>query len=188
MNFKKTTNSIENLDAFIDGADTQKDTSIDKKVSVVTKISKELSNKIKLKYPKMPLTKYIEQALMVKIPHINEDILLTICQQAEWFNTSIADFVRYKMGLMEAPEPNELNKNEEKLENKILYVSNDNKKIIKRNAENIGLSLYRYSEIKIKVTYELKDIFTFEELMQFKAEAINYDLELDEYIAMRIRG
>ncbi|PPB69067.1 hypothetical protein CDQ78_09460, partial [Campylobacter hyointestinalis subsp. hyointestinalis] len=69
MNFKKTTNSIENLDAFIDGADTQKDTSIDKKVSVVTKISKELSNKIKLKYPKMPLTKYIEQALMVKIPH-----------------------------------------------------------------------------------------------------------------------
>ncbi|WP_252903510.1 hypothetical protein [Campylobacter hyointestinalis] len=138
MNFKKTTNSIENLDAFIDGADTQKDTSIDKKVSVVTKISKELSNKIKLKYPKMPLTKYIEQALMVKIPHINEDILLTICQQAEWFNTSIADFVRYKMGLMEAPEPNELNKNEEKLENKILYVSNDNKKIIKRNAENIA--------------------------------------------------
>ena len=187
MNFKRTVNSTANLDEFIAGADSQKDV-VSKRVSVVTKISKELSNKIKIKYPKMPLTKYIEQALMLKIPHINEDILLTIYQQSKWFDTSMTDFVRYKMGLMEAPQPNEPNKSEEKLENKILFVSNENKNTRKTNAKSVGLSLYGYSEIKILATYELKDIFTFEELMQFKAEAMNFDLELDEYIAMRIKG
>lgn len=188
MNFKKTTNSIANLDKFIDGAETQKEKMANKKQSVVTKISKELSEKIKLKYPKMPLTKYIEQALISEIPHIKEDILPTIYQQSEWFDTSMSGFVKYKMGLMEAPEPNDPNKKEENFTNKILYVIKETKEKIKENAKYIGTSVYNYSKIKILATYELKDIFTFDELMQFKAEAMNYDLELDEYIAMRIRG
>ncbi|MCI6641492.1 MULTISPECIES: hypothetical protein [Campylobacter] len=188
MNFKRTTNSTENLDKFIDGADTQKEKSANTKEYVVTKITKELSKQIKLKYPKMPLTKYIEQALLIEISHIDESILLTIFQQAEWFDTSITDFVRFKMGLIEAPQPNDPNKEVEKFTNKIILVTKENKEKIKQNAKNIGLSVYQYSMIKILATYELKDIFKFDELMQFKAEAMNYDLELDQYIAMRIRG
>lgn len=72
--------------------------------------------------------------------------------------------------------------------NYIIYISHENKELIRKIADNLGVSMATYSEIKLTATYELKDIFTFDQIMQFRAEAMNFDLELEEYIAMRIRG
>lgn len=186
MNFKRTTNSTENLDEFIDGAETQREPKKQKKdVFIQVRLSRELGDKIRLKYPLMSLTKFIEQSLMTEIPHIKEEILLFIYEQSKWYNMNMYNFVKFKMGLSEAPEPTF-----EKENNRIIGLKTNkiNKKIIEERAYNLNISRILYSEIKIKATYELKDIFTFDELMQFKAEAMNYDLELDEYITMRIKG
>lgn len=131
------------------------------------------------------LTQFIELALITNIPHIKEEILPFIYQQSKWHNMDMDNFVKFKMGLMESPIPNLDKKNDRIIG---LKTNKINKKIINEKAQNLNISRIKYSEIKIKATYELKDIFTFEELMQFKAEAINYDLELDEYIEMRIKG
>lgn len=186
MNFKRTTNSTENLDEFIDGAETQREPKKQKKdVFIQVRLSRELGDKIRLKYPLMSLTKFIEQSLMTEIPHIKEEILPFIYEQSKWYNMNMYNFVKFKMSLSEAPEPTF-----EKENNRIIGLKTNkiNKKIIEERAYNLNISRILYSEIKIKATYELKDIFTFDELMQFKAEAMNYDLELDEYIAMRIKG
>ncbi|CUU72912.1 Uncharacterised protein [Campylobacter hyointestinalis subsp. hyointestinalis] len=188
MNFKRTTNSTENLDAFIGGADTQKEKKETNTSFINVKISIELGEKIKQKYPILSVSKFVEQALITDIPHIKEEILPFIYQQAKWHDMKMDDFVKFKMGLTESPQTIEPNKVEQKLKNRGLRINNESKEKITKKAQNIGLKILAYSEIKILATYELKDIFTFEELMQFKAEAMNYDLELDEYIAMRIKG
>lgn len=186
MNFKKTTNSIANLDKFIDGAETQKEPIKQKKdIFIQVRLSRELGDRIRLKYPLMSLTKFIEQSLMTEIPHIKEEILPFIYEQSKWYNMNMYDFVKFKMGLSEAPESDFKKEN-----NRIIGLRTNklNKEIIEEKAYNLNISRILYSEIKIKATFELKDIFKFDELMQFKAEAMNYDLEPDEYIAMRIRG
>lgn len=190
MDFKRTTNSTANLDEFINGAETQiEPKKRNNKVTINVKLSRELGERIREKYPKISLTKWIEQALIQEIPHIKENVLPFIYQKAEWHNMTIQNFVKFKMGLLDTPQ----SKTPKDKKENIRYIgiktqNKENKEAIKRNAENLGLKLSVYSEIKILATYELKDIFTFEELMQFKAEAMNYDLELDEYIAMRIKG
>ncbi|HDX6250501.1 TPA: hypothetical protein RQJ16_001890 [Campylobacter fetus subsp. venerealis] len=191
MDFKRTTNSTANLDEFINGAETQNE-SIKKNETylyVHAGFSKEIGDRIKQKYSKMSLTKWIEQALIQEIPHIKENVLPFIYQKAEWHNMTIQNFVKFKMGLLDTPQ----SKTPKDKKENIRYIgiktqNKENKEAIKRNAENLGLSVRSYSKIKILATYELKDMFTFEELMQFKAEAMNYDLELDEYITMRIKG
>ncbi|PSM51240.1 hypothetical protein CBLAS_1440 [Campylobacter blaseri] len=188
MNFKKTTNSIENLDAFIDGAETQKERKEINTSFINVKFSIELGEKIRQKYPILSVSKFIEQSLITDIPHIKEEILPFIYQQAKWYDIEMDDFVKFKMGLTESPQTIEPNKTDAALKNRGLRISNENKEKIIKKAQNIGLKILTYSEIKILATYKLKDIFTFEELMQFKAEAMNYELELDEYIAMRIKG
>ncbi|QKF65173.1 hypothetical protein [Campylobacter corcagiensis] len=188
MNFKRTTNSTENLEDFIDGAETQKDTKKQKRdVFIQVILSRELADKIKKRYPKISLTKWVEQALMTEILHIKDELLSFIYQKAEWHNIGIKKFIKFKMGLTEAPQSNKTNE-EEKNRAIGIRTNKNNRQIIQNNAKNLGMSIRAYSEIKIKASYELEDIFTFEELMQFKAEAMNYDLELDEYIAMRIKG
>lgn len=190
MDFKRTTNSTANLDEFINGAETQiEPKKRNNKVTINVKLSRELGERIREKYPKISLTKWIEQALIQEIPHIKENVLPFIYQKAEWYNMTIQNFVKFKMSLLDTPQ----SKTPKDKKENIRYIgiktqNKENKEAIKRNAENLGLKLSVYSEIKILATYELKDIFTFEELMQFKAEAMNYDLELDEYIAMRIKG
>ncbi|MBK3498156.1 hypothetical protein JJB27_03575 [Campylobacter fetus subsp. venerealis] len=186
MNFKRTTNSTANLEEFIDGADTQREQKKEKKdIYINVKLARELADRIKLKYPVLSLTQFIEQALMEEIPYIKEEILSDIYQQSKWHNMEMEDFVKYKMGLVETPEPSHEEENVRRIG---LKTNKENRKIIKEKASSLHLSVLMYSEIKIKATYQLKDIFTFDELMQFKAEAMNYDLELDEYIAMRIKG
>ena len=99
----------------------------------------------------------------------------------------MSEFVRFKMGLIEAPQPNDP-KDVQHIKNYIVFVNDSKKEKIRQIAESLEVSILTYSDVKILATYELKDIFTFDELMQFKAEANNYDLDTDEYIAMRIRG
>ena len=188
MDFKRASNSTEKLEEFIAGADTQKEAPAKKgKVAIGTKFSKELAVKIRKKYPTYTLAKFIELALTTPIPHIKDDVLITIYDQAKWFNTSMSEFVRFKMGLIEAPQPNDP-KDVQHIKNYIVFVSDSKKEKIRQIAESLEVSILTYSDVKILATYELKDIFTFDELMQFKAEANNYDLDTDEYIAMRIRG
>ena len=57
---------------------------------------------------------------------------------------------------------------------------------IKQIAESLKLSILTYSQNNSNL--RVKRHFTFDELMLFNAEANNYDLDLDEYIAMRIMG
>ena len=188
MDFKRASNSTDKLDEFIAGADTQKEAPAKKsKVAIGTKFSKELAVKIRKKYPTYTLAKFIELALTTPIPHIKDDVLITIYDQAKWFNTSMSEFVRFKMGLIEAPQPNDP-KDVQHIKNYIVFVNDSKKEKIRQIAESLEVSILTYSDVKILATYELKDIFTFDELMQFKAEANNYDLDTDEYIAMRIRG
>ena len=188
MDFKRTSNSTDKLDEFIAGADSQKEQSTKKgKVSVGTKFSKELGIKIRKKYPTYTLAKFIELALTTPIPYIKDEVLVTIYDQAKWHNTSMSEFVRFKMGLIEAPQPNDA-KEKEHQQNYIVFVSEAKKEKIRQIAESLEISILTYSDIKILATYELKDIFTFDELMQFKAEANNFDLDLEEYIAMRKKG
>lgn len=188
MNFKKTTNSIENLDSFINGAETQKELSSKKgKESFGAKFSKELGVKIRKKYTTYTLAKFIENSLVSQIPYIKDEVLVWIFDQAKWYNTSMSEFVKFKMGLIEAPQPND-EKIKERMTNYIIYISHENKELIRKIADNLGVSMATYSEIKLTATYELKDIFTFDQIMQFRAEAMNFDLDLAEYIAMRIKG
>ena len=108
MDFKRASNSTDKLEEFITGADTQKEAPAKKsKVAIGTKFSKELAVKIRKKYPTYTLAKFIELALTTPIPHIKDDVLITIYDQAKWFNTSMSEFVRFKMGLIEAPQPND---------------------------------------------------------------------------------
>ncbi|CUU87629.1 Uncharacterised protein [Campylobacter hyointestinalis subsp. hyointestinalis] len=188
MKFKRTTNATDKLDEFIAGADSQKEPPQKKgRTAVGTKFSKELGIKIRKKYPTYTLAKFIELALTTPIAHIKDEVLITIYDQAKWHNTSMSEFVRFKMGLSEAPQPKDP-KEKEHQKNYIVFVSEAKKEKIRQIAESLEISILTYSDVKILATYELKDIFTFDELMQFKAEANNFDLDLDEYIAMRIRG
>lgn len=190
MDFKKTTNSINNLDEFIDGAEIQKEKKQikkDNKVSLGTKSSKEIAIKIRKKYSSYSLFKFIEIALTTQIPYIKDEAIVTIYEQAKWHNISMSEFVKFKMGLIEKPHPNE-KKEIEHLRNYVIYVDKKKKEKICQIADNLGLSIMAYSEIKIKATYELRNIFKFEEIMQFKKDAKNYELDLDEYIEMKIKG
>lgn len=188
MEFKRTTSTTDKLDEFIAGADSQKELPAKKsKEAVGTKFSKELGIKIRKKYPTYTLAKFIELALTTPIPHIKDEVLITIYDQAKWHNTSMSEFVRFKMGLSDAPQPNDP-KDVHHTKNYIVFVSEEKKEKIRQIAESLEISILTYSDVKITATFELKDIFTFDELMQFKAEALNYDLDTDEYIAMRIRG
>lgn len=189
MNFKRTTNSTQNLEDFIDGAETQKELiKGNDKTTVSVKISKELGEKIRKKYPIINLHSFIKQALIEEIQYIKEETLPFIYQKSKWHNMDMINFVKFKMGLMEAPLTSNLNNEKEKVRYIGIKTNIEEREKIKKNAQNLGLSLGFYSEIKILATYELKNVFTFDELMQFKAEAMNYELELDEYIAMRIKG
>lgn len=190
MEFKKTSNNTDKIDDFIAKAEQQKEQKIPPKkgkTAVGTKLSKELKVKIKKRYPTYTLNKFIELALTTQIPHIKDEILVTIYDQSKWHNTSMSEFVRFKMGLTESPLPHD-QKELAHMKNYIIFMSDEKKEKVKKTADSLDISILTYSNIKILATYELKDIFTFNELMQFKAEAMNYDLELDEYIAMRIKG
>lgn len=196
MDFKRANNSTANLDEYaqdIELNEPQKAkyklarTPKSNRVAVGVKFSKELSVNIRKKYPTYTLAKYIEMALTTQVPQIKDEILITIYDKAKWHNTSMSEYVRFKMGLKEAPQPNDP-KDKQHIKNYIIFVTEEKKEAIRKKAESLDISVLTYSDVKILATYELKDIFTFDELMMFKAEANNYDLELDEYIAMRIRG
>lgn len=190
MEFKKPTNNTEKIDDFINEADEQLNEQTTPKkgrCAVGTKLSKELKVKIKKRFPTYTLNKFIELALTTEISHIKDEVLVTIYDQAKWHNTSMSEFVKFKMGLIESCTPSDP-KELAHIKNYIIFVSPEKKEKIQQIADMLDISILTYSNIKILATYELKDIFTFEELMQFKAEAMNYDLELDEYIAMRIKG
>ena len=59
---------------------------------------------------------------------------------------------------------------------------------IKQIAESLKLSILDIFTKQNPSNLRAKRHFTFDELILFNAEANNYDLDLDEYIAMRIMG
>lgn len=187
MQFKRTDNKTDKLDSFIDGADEQKQKKEHHKglVPVSVKFAKENKIEISKRYPTYTLTKFIEQSLLNPIEYIKDEILVTIYDRAVWHNTTISDFVRFKMGLIEVPTPIDIRQNKT-IKQHLIYTSPEIKEKIQQISKNLRLSVSKYSQIKISATLELKNAFSFEEIIRFKQEAMNYELELEDYIKERL--
>lgn len=188
MDFKRTNNSTVQIDDFQNAEESKsaKNKPAKDKIGITIKYPRELRVKIRKKNPAYSLNQYLTMALIMPIENIKEEILATIYSQAKWRRTSMSEIVRFKMGLKEAPQPNDPN-DIQHIKDHTIFLKQEEKDKIVENAKRLKLSIKAYSEIKIVADYELKDIFTFDELMLFKAEALNFDLDIDEYIAMRIK-
>ena len=190
MEFKKSKAGA--FDTFVENADTQVESKPKKKSQYDAYLQTKMPKQLKLKIKKQikgvySLAQFIKNSLISDIEHFSNLNILQIYQKSMLEKTTMRSFVRAKLGLDKNMERLNALPSDNADVNNLIVISKSEKETIEEIARSLGVSCLQYSKIKMIATYELSDIFNFDELMELRAEAKKYELELDDFINLRLK-
>lgn len=129
------------------------------------------------------MASFIKNALINEIEYFDNREILKIYQKANLAKISMRDFVKLRFDLIKEAK----NYKESKDELTLIVISPNDKEKIEQIARNLGISCVAYTKIKLIATHELTEIFSFDEIIKLKKEAENFNLNLNEYIKLKVR-
>lgn len=189
MEFKKANAKLDN---FIEAADEQsvsKSQKINKKNIIYVKIPKELKKRIEefISNSILTMKDFIIQALLDNMEFFDDKDLLFIYQKAAFEKTTMRDYVRYKLGLLDFLEHNNIEPKD--YVNVILQqVNKETKEEYEQRYKNLNIQNFQYALIKITACFELKSFLSFEEFTKLKKEAQKLGISVKEYIHRKLRN
>lgn len=178
MSYKKINASLD----FIQKAEPKK-----KLIHLQTKMPKQTKLAIQKEIKGVfSLVSFIKNSLLEELKYFSNEDLILIYKKASWQKVSMKDYVKEKLGLIELAQQKDILEDNKDI-NSLIVVKEEEKKAIEEIAYSLKLSCLQYSKIKLIATYELKDMFSFEEIVKLHQEAKKYNISLKEYISLKLK-
>ena len=121
-----------------------------------------------------------------KNDYFNDLDMIKVFDKAKAANMGIRDFIAYKLNLKDKTS---IKSQAHKIEQKHLvgvYVDIKKRKEANMIADSVNLSIQNYGYLKVLFAMETEDLLSFEEMVKIKKEAEKYQLEVGQYIALRV--
>ncbi|MBR8466512.1 hypothetical protein KDE13_09215 [Campylobacter sp. faydin G-140] len=197
MALKKAKNN-DVIDDFIAGADTKSESILNepkrkhnRQKYLDSAIGTQITNELIVTFKKRvkgvySLNSFLKLCLLGELDYFSNADIVYIYNKSRQQNITMGEFVGLKLGIIDNVTPNLLPQN--RVINKVVYVSSDEKAIIEKLARDLHLSVYKYSEIKFIAYDELDKVLSTDDILRLNKEANEFGLDLKGYISIKIKG